>query len=146
MKSEMIESKVLLFNSYEIKKIELNVIPPSQFIPEDQNNKVIMDTQFSKKIIKFNDTEFSVNLGVKISGPDSEQKKVIDLKVCMEGHFKIIGNLPSDKEFENNSNINAVSILFPYLRMAVSTISMLSNHGQIDLPPMNIIRWFELEK
>lgn len=144
MKMEEIESVGLLFNSYGIKNIELNIAPP-QLLEEGQTNEVSLDAQFSKEIIKYNDNEFSVDLGVKISGLNSNQKEVINLKICMEGYFELIGD-PSDKEFEDSSNINAVSILFPYLRTAVSTITILSNFSKIDLPPMNIIKWFELEK
>ena len=141
---EEIESVGLLFNSYGIKTIELNTALP-QLLKKGQANEVGLDVQFSKEIIKLNDNEFSVDLGVEITGMDSNQKNVINLKICMEGYFELIGN-PSDKEFEDSANINAVSILFPYLRTVVSTITILSNFNKIDLPPMNIIKWFELEK
>ncbi|MBZ3935870.1 protein-export chaperone SecB [Methanimicrococcus blatticola] len=141
---EEIKSPILLFNSYGIKSIDMDIIPP-QLSAQAQNTEVELDAKFSKEIIKLNDKNFAVDLSVEILGNDSNSKKVIDLKICMEGYFELVGDL-TEKEFENNLNINAVSILFPYLRTAVSTISILSNFSRIDIPPMNIIQWFELEK
>ncbi|TDQ68908.1 protein-export chaperone SecB [Methanimicrococcus blatticola] len=144
MNMEEIKSPILLFNSYGIKSIDMDIIPP-QLSAQAQNTEVELDAKFSKEIIKLNDKNFAVDLSVEILGNDSNSKKVIDLKICMEGYFELVGDL-TEKEFENNLNINAVSILFPYLRTAVSTISILSNFSRIDIPPMNIIQWFELEK
>ena len=141
MNSEIIASDILVFRSYGIKKIEYEATPP-QLLGGEENTDIDIKMDFCKNIEILNTTDFKVELGVKINGVNTKGEKVVFINVCMDGFFSV----KSAEQVGSHANINSVSILFPYLRTAVSTFTILSNYGEITLPPMNIIRWFELEK
>ena len=141
MNSKDINSDFLIFNSHGVKELVLK-ITPIESLEDDECGEVFLNTDFYKKIVILNDSKFKVELGVKIEGLTEEtHRTVISLDVCMEGIFTV-----SSTKFEDSyANVNAVTVLFPYLRAVVSNVTSLSNYGDIMLPPINIIKWFELE-
>jgi Preprotein translocase subunit SecB len=141
MDSKHITSTSLIFHSHGVKKIEFNVIPPQTF-EDETDTKLSLDIDFSKGIKILDGNKFLASLAVQIKGTNSKNQIVLSLNACIDGYF----TTESTKDLEAHTNINAITILFPYLRTVVSSITSISNYGEIILPAMNIINWFEKEK
>ncbi|MDL2260772.1 protein-export chaperone SecB [Methanimicrococcus sp. OttesenSCG-928-J09] len=141
MNSKNIVSTSLLFRSHGVKKIEFEVIPPQTF-EDEKDAEIALDVNFSKGIRTLTENDFLASLAVQIKGINHKEQVALNLNVCIDGYF----TAESTKDLEMYTNVNAITILFPYLRTVVSSITSISNYGEIILPAMNIINWFEKEK
>lgn len=135
---EKIDNKVhssLKFLNYDVDNIifEKN--------KEFDQEKVKMDISL-KKDINFMEKEsdgsekYSVSLEINIFEDPIENNFPFSLFIKITGYFNVITKDENMKE--ELINLNSVSILFPYLRSLVSTITANSNISSLIIPPLNI--------
>lgn len=91
-----------------------------------------------------------VGLGIELGDSDLEETNYY-LKARISGFFEILIKTEdvSEQEVINFYKVNAVAILFPYLRSLVSDMSSKGSEAPIILPTLNIaamIREKELEE
>lgn len=139
MKNQKIQdiNSIMQFNGYDVLKISydknLNV---SQF-QEEYN----VNPQFLKEITSDDDNSFNVILGFKIESTD-ENPFPFSLEIIMEGHFRFLGSV-EEKNKKKFMNENSLAILFPYLRSAISMVTVSANENALLLPTFNIINFFK---
>lgn len=107
-----------------------------------EERPVQLDIKMGKNISFSKDNnELLVTLECKIFENAEENNYPFSLMVKMTGIFEI--NEVSEGDMNNIIHINAVSILFPYLRAAISTLTANFNVQPLILPPINVIKLFE---
>lgn len=84
-------------------------------------------------------TSFAVIFELKILSSDSK----FDLYLKSVSHFET--NLPIDDKFRDSSfvKINAPAIAFPYVRAAISNITLTCGYSPIILPSYNFVNLVE---
>jgi len=143
---EKIDNKVhssLKFLNYDVDNIifEKN--------KEFNQEKVKMDISL-KKDINFVEKEsdgserYSVSLEINIFEDPIENNFPFSLFIKITGYFNVITKDENMKE--ELINLNSVSILFPYLRSLVSTITANSNISSLIIPPLNINKLLDENK
>ncbi len=122
---------VLEFISYTIPKIEFD---GSAFKPTKEN--LTISPGFRVHVENLQDSKSKVSL--LMSMKDDIPFKV---NIVIEGIFKYNGSEDVSSIGEQELlNANAVAILFPYLRAAVSSITTIGNqNAPLILPAMNIV-------
>jgi preprotein translocase subunit SecB len=144
-----------------MKKINNDVHSSLKFLNYDVDNilfeknkkfnqeKVKMDISL-KKDINFVEKEsdgsenYSVSLEINIFEDPIENNFPFSLFIKMTGYFNVITKDENMKE--ELINLNSVSILFPYLRSLVSTITANSNISSLIIPPLNINKLIDENK
>jgi preprotein translocase subunit SecB len=144
-----------------MKKINNDVHSYLKFLNYDVDNilfeknkkfnqeKVKMDISL-KKDINFVEKEsdesekYSVSLEINIFEDPIENNFPFSLFIKMTGYFNVITKDENMKE--ELINLNSVSILFPYLRSLVSTITANSNISSLIIPPLNINKLIDENK
>lgn len=130
---------VLQFRDYHVieSHYKFNPFPPEELL-EDNNisPKIFYNLETNPNSID----EAAVFLGIEIGDPNF-QATTFYVKVRIVGLF-VMHERPEDMSEEDVIGfykINAVAILFPYLRAIVSDISSKGSEGPIILPTMNIV-------
>ena len=128
--------------NYYISRIEMQYTPDSEFI---ENKKI----NFSHSI-NYEDIN-KVNVTIDCSVSD---KSGLLLSISLVGYFKIVLNaeeddrddLLNDEEIRQLCEENTLAILFPYVRSAISDISLKANVDPIILPTINILALVKKER
>lgn len=93
-----------------------------------------INPDISYKIENIENNKYIVSLIYKLDNSENDNNLPFELSMKIDGLFEI----------ENIKQINlirqnAISILFPYLRSSISTLTMLANIPIYIIPPINII-------
>jgi len=88
---------------------------------------------FGSEWRKRSDDDFDVLLKVKIDPSGDRPERLV---VHLVGQFKRVGT--PTLSIEDFANMNAVAILFPYLRQQLTTATMSSFFGPFYLPMVNV--------
>jgi hypothetical protein len=107
----------------------LNVQQPEEGTPPDEGARVGWDW------FAHSATVFDVMLRVEVAPTENRHELV---KAAMVGRFECVGQ-PTRPTFVNFIMQNAPAMLSPYLREAVSALTMRGPFGPTLLPPMNVI-------
>ncbi|MBG0768321.1 protein-export chaperone SecB [Methanococcus maripaludis] len=138
----MVELKkaALIFTDYTVNKIEY--MNNNEFKSSDA---VQLKTDFNSEFVPQSERgNFDIKLGVKIFENPKENNYPFYICAELTGHFEV---MDSDVEnLEQFAKINATSILFPYLRALISTVTANANVPALILPPANIIKMLEENK
>lgn len=130
------------FYGYRVKEAIFRGIDAE--LPE--NAEFEINPKFTRTI-KCNNDIWSLELGVQIDAENnlsSEHVLPFSVRVTIEGTFEIDGY--SDEDKEKVMKINAVSIMFPYLRSTLSMLMTLMNMNPVVLPTINLVKTFEKEQ
>ncbi len=113
------------FNGYRIIKSEISINPDC-----DINQK--LNISFSGKSHRTENSVYILDLSTFVANED----KSLDIKIEMRGFFEFANDLEPNRQdvFFNES---APSIMFPYIRAAISTITGVSGIAPIILPTLN---------
>ena len=126
----------LKFNGYVVKTIEfIKNESSSTNIGVDIGKKFNYDDKYPGKFI----------VGLKITLGDKDHDAMSPFYLCVEllGEFEVVeSEIDKVKQF---AEINAVSILFPYARALITTITANANIPPVVLPPLNIAGMMEKE-
>ena len=125
------------FEGYHITKAVYSTIEVN--LP--QGSEFELNPIFMRGIQKIDDGHYLLSLGVQI-GIEDNNNMPFAIELFIEGSFLL-------KNFENEEKaikINAVAILFPYLRSTLSMFTSLMNINPIVLPTINLVKMFENEE
>ncbi len=106
------------------------------------NPKVKVIPNFDRELIKIDANTFSLSLSVSFDHPDNEIPFFMDVQVS--GKF-IFTNWEHEKMFPVARN-NSTSVLYPYVRALVTTITANANVPPYVLPVMNSNSLFKDKK
>lgn len=127
----------LRFIDYQVNNVEFNL-----------NNAYVENTapvDFNiERFIEYeedDDNTMYVTLILNIFEDAEEKNYPFSMFVDVTGIFKL-DNIDKEKR-ETFAEVNAVAILFPYLRSLVSTYTANSNVPALILPPINILKLIE---
>ncbi|QJC53038.1 hypothetical protein HGI30_16625 [Paenibacillus albicereus] len=121
--------------NYYISRINFKYTPESVEVDE-KSLKIAHDIEFLENNL--------VKVIVKCSVGDETG---LLLNVILVGEFKITrGNDADEEEIQELCENNTLAILFPYLRSAISDISLKANTQPIILPTINIYALIEDQK
>ncbi|MBB6068188.1 protein-export chaperone SecB [Methanococcus maripaludis] len=94
--------------------------------------------------VKYENDEYNtmhVTMLMNLFKNTEETSKPFTMNVAVTGHFQLEHSDPKIRE--QYAKINAVSILFPYIRALVSTCTAAGNVGSMIIPPINVLNMFE---
>lgn len=97
------------------------------------NPKVRVMPNFDRELVKINENTFSLSLSVSFDHPDNVIPFYMDVQVS----GKFIFTNWEDNRFFNLAKNNATSVLYPYVRALVTTITANANVPPYILPVMN---------
>lgn len=123
------------FNGYRVRKAAFSV----NDIQINTSIEYEVCPTFSREIQLLSDDKYSLCLGVRIGLDSNEQPAPFSIEVVIEGVFIL-------KEIDDPNKamqVNAVAILFPYLRSTVSMFTSLMNINPLILPTINLVAMFE---
>lgn len=124
------------FEGYHITKALYSITEAN--LPEE--SELELKPTFMRGIEKVDEGHYLLSLGVQI-GNDDNNDIPFAVELVVEGSFTL-------KNFENEEKaikMNAVAILFPYLRSTLSMFTSLMNINPIILPTINPMKMFENE-
>ena len=129
------------FLSYKIDKInfnlENNVNALIYTYSEDTNIEMNFAVRNVDKIVSDNRTQCMCGLDIKIIIKDGNSNEIAQGEFGIEGVFLVDGTLENEKE-ENIVKFQFPTILFPYLRSAVTNIFASAGFGSIIFPLINV--------
>lgn len=129
---------VLTFKGYKINKMSfaLNEV-------KGKKREFQIAPEFSKSVVEHDNNKYEVILSVGINSED-DAPVPFDLFVEMAGYFELREGLEEDLQ-KNLLNRNAVAIMYPFLRAAVSSLTSTANVTSLVLPVINLASEFEKE-
>lgn len=130
----MPKTSILQFNNYEVKEMTFKSIP----LPE-KKHEYELQPHFERNVVDCGDNKYDVYLSMEIDSTD-EHLIPFQLKVALVGHFTIKSSedISSDTK-EHIIKQNTISILFPFLRSIVASLTTNANIPTLLLPVMNFI-------
>lgn len=131
---EIVES-ALRFTGYIVEKMLLSV---NTDCFERDEQEISLDPNFTRRIEKINDNEYFLYLGVSIGSQDVEKKMPFAANVVVRGKFYLTGIEDHIKHIK----VNAVAVLFPYLRATLSSLMSLANIEPFFIPLVNLVEMF----
>lgn len=131
-----IVSSELLFLGYKLTDITYKCPPDLE--KDSEGYSYFM--RFCKKAAQVSDNRICESLRVDIHYSTNPEGNDAKMTISAE----IVGLFESTEQWISKWERNALSILFPYLRSVVSTITSLSGHEPIILPTININSLFDI--
>ncbi len=129
----MPKASVLRFKNYRVEELSFKNTP----VAEGQH-EFELHPRFEQKIVETGENRYDVHLSVEITSTE-EHIMPFSLKAAIVGDFTI--NDPGEEVDQDvKDNIlqrNTVSILFPFLRSIVATVTTTANIPALILPVMN---------
>ena len=128
----MVTNSVLQFNGYELDKL--------LFINNDveAGKEFSLTPKFDKRVNNSEPDKYDVTLLFSLEPTDGTERP-FTIEVSMTGHFEIQNTDGISDETKNNLiNINAVAILFPFLRSTIASLTMCANIPPLVLPIVNL--------
>jgi preprotein translocase subunit SecB len=123
----------LQFHSYHVTDLEYRFDP---FHPE-QEGKFSPEFNYNIEAHPENKSEAWVSLSVSLGNRDLENNSIF-ISATIVGYFQVVDE--EDEESINNFfKINALAILYPYLRSVVSDATSKGTESPIILPTLNIV-------
>lgn len=124
----------LQFLHFDVNKI--------QFInnPDYEAQEVEVDLEFDSAIER-SDEYIAQKVSVEVFPNGLENGMPFQLQIDLTGHFRLVDG--AEKLETRKLEVNTLSILFPYLRSLVTTITANANVPALVLPPLNIVKTLE---
>ena len=128
----MPRTSVLQFDNYSVEELSFK----KAVVPEDQH-EFQFNPHFNHELCDCGDNKFDVKLSVEVF-PDEAHPMPFSLRVAIVGHFTYLDNNEHDVNFKQQIlEKNTVSILFPFLRQIVASLTSNANIPALMLPIMN---------
>ncbi len=128
----MPKASVLQFNNYKVEELSFKSTPVS-----NGQHEFELHPHFQQKVVDCGDNKYDVHLSVEIA-PTEDHPMPFQLKVSLVGRFVFSGEEDVSPEMkEQVIQRNTVSILFPFLRSIVATLTTSANIPTLLLPIMN---------
>lgn len=127
----------LIFQDYVVNDVEFKLNK------EFKEEPITINFNISKNVV-FNEKEPTiayVTINTVVFENAEENNYPFSLKVSIEGKFEVKEASKEEKEYL--VNINAVAILFPYVRSLISTYTANANVPPLILPPINVTKMID---
>lgn len=111
------------------------------FFDEDEETGLTPKFSFSSKKNQDDPSIIAVELGITI-GDYELATQAIFVSAKILGIFRVVSNLEEDEK-NKYVRVNAVALLYPYLRALVSDLTSKGSEAPIILPTMNISQMME---
>lgn len=122
----------LLLKNISITEALLNINPT----PKEDNGQ--LNLSVSKNIKKITDNIFNILVKTSLSSDNKD----IDISVTCSSTFEVSEDI--EKEIADTLiSRNTISIIFPFIRSYISTITSIPNMSPIVIPPININKLIE---
>lgn len=108
---------------------------------EDQSVKLNFDINRNIEYIEDGSNTMLVTLIVEIFKDAEKENYPFSMNVSITGHFEL--NEISMEKREVFAEVNAVAILFPYIRSLISTFTANVNVAPLILPAINVVKLIE---
>ena len=128
------EKALLQFGGYRVDKMLFML--KQTF--DSSSKQVELTPSFSRTIQKISDDEYDVSIGVELK----QTNLPFDAELTITGRFKYEGSLDVQKILK----INAVAILYPYVRSILSCLTTLGSVPPVVIPTINLAQMFENEE
>lgn len=128
------ENAVLQFLGYRVDTMQYKLKPDYTASSEAIELKPI----FNRIIQQANDDEYHVTIGVELH----QAALPFDAELALTGRFKYKGEIDVQKILK----VNAVAILYPYVRSTLSLMTTLAEVAPVIIPTINLARMFEQEE
>ena len=127
-------NSTLQFLHYDVNKI--------QFInnPYYETQEVEVDLEFDSAIER-SEEYIAQKISIEVFPNGIENGMPFQLQIDLTGHFRLVDG--AEHLETKNLEINTLSILFPYVRSLVTTITANANVPALVLPPLNIVKTLE---
>ena len=126
----MPKQSVLQFSNYSVDELTFRPVPTA-----DNIHEFSLSPKFEQKVTDLGDGRYDVRLSMDIS-PSEDNPLPFILRVALVGHFKLILG-ENDALNEQIIRRNTISILFPFLRSIVATLTTCANITPLILLVMN---------
>lgn len=126
------------FCGYRVKKAVFS----SDYVQPTTEKEYELNPVFIREIQQKENGQYILNLGVKICSGDKEDALPFNIEVMIEGIFL----LENVEDALKAMKINAVAILFPYLRATLSLLTTMMNINPVTLPTINLVAMFEKDE
>lgn len=129
----------LRFSNYIVNSVEFYTNH------EFEENPVSIDFNIKRKVVMSEDDNNTmyVTLNISIFENAKDRNYPFSMKVSLTGIFEV-DDIATEQAF-NLAEINAVAILFPYLRSLISTYTANANVQPLILPPINVVKLIETQ-
>ena len=125
------ENAVLQFLGYRVDTMQFKSMP--DYTPSSE--PIELKPTFNLTIQQVNDNEYNVTIGVELK----QSTLPFDAELSLTGRFKYEGNMDVQKMLK----INAVAILYPYVRSTLSLMTTLAAVPPVIVPTINLAQMFE---
>ena len=129
----MPKASALQFNNYSVEELYFKNVP---VLTEQQQFDI--PSRFKQDVIDLGDNNYDIKLSFDIT-PTEEHPMPFELRVTMVGHFSYNSANGTDEEKAKECILrrNTISILFPFLRSIVATLTTTANVPTLVLPIMD---------
>lgn len=129
----MPKASVLQFHNYEVEELLFRKTPVS-----GSQHEFELNPHLEHKLVDAGDDRYKVHLSIEIASTE-ENPMPFELKVSLVGYFTFCDEDGQVSEQTKNTILrqNTVSILFPFLRSTVATVTTSANIPTLILPIMN---------
>lgn len=125
---------VIQFLGYRVDK--MNFVTKFDF--EHTSEPIELEPALNRSIRKVNEDEYEVGIEVELK----QDNLPFEAKLLLSGRFKCGESVDADKAMK----VNAVAILYPYVRSTFSLMTTLGNISPVVLPTINLAQMFEREE
>lgn len=122
----------LMFVDYNIINIDFKINSKFKF-----EKPIEVEFSMETEISFSNDKSASVTLNCIIFDDSEKRNLPFTLKITITGNFKIEGEIDNEG-FMKFCELNGTTVLFPYLRTAVTNITATANQPPLVLPLINV--------
>lgn len=129
----MPKASILQFNNYKVTEMHFESTPVS-----GDQHEFELHPEFHSSVVNCGENQYDVTLSVEIAST-KDRPMPFRLKVALAGHFALRDGdeMVSPEMKEQIIQKNTVSILFPFLRSIVATLTATANIPTLLLPIMN---------
>ena len=115
---------------------ELVFLSKPEFV--EAADHVVLNPTFTRRIKQVNPEEYEVSIGSKLEQEDLP----FEVRLSLTGRFKCEGV----SDVQRALKVNAVAILYPYVRATLSLLTTLAAVPPVVVPTINLAKMFEQEE
>lgn len=122
----MSDKAALEFRGYRVNSLQFRAKPG--FVPKQA--EIELQPTLRKTLNELGPDEYEIELNIELNQEDLP----FDATVCVTGSFRHTG----DPNLGKRLQLNAVAILYPYLRATLSLLTALAEMPPLRLPTVNV--------
>ena len=128
------EKTMLRFLGYRVDKM----VFVTKKEDDSSSDRIVISPSFSRKIEEVDKNEYDVTIGVELK----QSNLPFDAELSIAGRFSYEGKMDVEKVLK----VNAVAIMYPYVRSTLSLMTTLAAIPPVIIPTINLVQMFEKEE